>query len=100
MSAMTPEQFASGITFGEVGSMSTAMWEIEKLPLRNDAVFPLLLWTGKRCKTSKPPRITKCGQEPNIFPFHPLKNFVPRCSINSDIKSPLQKLHFICLPSQ
>jgi hypothetical protein len=27
-------------TFGEVGSMSTSMWDIEKCPLRNDAVFP------------------------------------------------------------
>jgi hypothetical protein len=30
-------------TFGEVGSMSTSMWEIEKFPRRNDAVFPPLL---------------------------------------------------------
>jgi hypothetical protein len=38
---------------------------MERLPLSNDAVFPLLLWTGTRGKTSKLPRITKCGQEPN-----------------------------------
>jgi hypothetical protein len=29
--------------FGEVGSMSTSMWEIEKFPHRNDTVFPSLL---------------------------------------------------------
>jgi hypothetical protein len=29
------------------------MWAIEKFPLRNDAVFPPLLWTGKWCKTPK-----------------------------------------------
>jgi hypothetical protein len=53
-------------TFGEVGSMSTSMWEIEKLPHRNDAVFPPLLWTGKWCKTPKPPCFTKYGQEPSL----------------------------------
>jgi hypothetical protein len=61
------KDFASRITFGEVGSMGTSMWEIEKLPLRNNAVFPPLLWIGKWCKTPKPPRFTKCGQEPSFF---------------------------------
>jgi hypothetical protein len=40
------------------------MRNIEKLPLRNDAVFLTLLSTGKRGKISKPPRFTKSGQEP------------------------------------
>jgi hypothetical protein len=30
-------------TFGEAGIMSTPRWETEKLPYRNDAVFPPLL---------------------------------------------------------
>jgi hypothetical protein len=30
-------------TFDEIGSMSTSIWDIEKLPHRNDAVFPPLL---------------------------------------------------------
>jgi hypothetical protein len=42
-------------TFGEVGSMSASMGEIEKFPLRSDAVFLPLLWTGTWCETPKPP---------------------------------------------
>jgi hypothetical protein len=43
------------------------MWDIEKFPLRNDAVFPPLLWTRTWCQTPKPPRFTKCGQEPSLL---------------------------------
>jgi hypothetical protein len=38
---------------------------MEELFLSNGAVFPPFLWTGKRCETSKLPRFTKSGQEPN-----------------------------------
>jgi len=51
-------------TFGEVERMGTSTREIERLPLSHDAVFPHLLWTAKRWKTSKRPRFTKYGQEP------------------------------------
>jgi hypothetical protein len=51
-------------SFGEVGSMRTVMWAIEKRSPRNDAVFPPRFWAGTWCKTPKPPRFTKCGQEP------------------------------------
>jgi hypothetical protein len=37
---------------------------MEKPPLRNNAVFPTLLRTGKWCETSKRPRLTKSAQEP------------------------------------
>ena len=50
--------------FGEVESAGTSEREMESSSLRNDAVFPPVLWTEKRCKTSKPPRFTKTGQEP------------------------------------
>jgi hypothetical protein len=50
--------------FGEVESAGTSEREMESSSLRNDAVFPAVLWTEKRCKTSKPPRFTKTGQEP------------------------------------
>jgi hypothetical protein len=50
-----------------MGSMSTSMWEIEKCPLRSDAIFPPLFWTGTRCETPKPPRFTKSGQEPGLI---------------------------------
>jgi hypothetical protein len=51
-------------TFGEVESAGASMRKIEKFPLRNDAVFMILSETGKRCKTSNPPRFTKSAQEP------------------------------------
>ena len=51
--------------FGEVESVGVVMREMERTPPRNNAVFPPLLGTGRRCKTSKPPRFTKIGQEPN-----------------------------------
>jgi hypothetical protein len=50
--------------FGEVESAGTSEREMESSSLRNDTVFPPVLWTEKRCKTSKPPRFTKYGQEP------------------------------------
>jgi hypothetical protein len=37
---------------------------MEKLLLSNSVVFRALSWTGTRAKTSKPPRFTKSGQEP------------------------------------
>jgi hypothetical protein len=47
--------------------VGASMRRIEKLPLRNDAVFSALSCTGKRRKTSKPPCFTKCGQEPGLL---------------------------------
>jgi hypothetical protein len=38
-------------TFGEVESTGTSMREMERLPLRNSAVFLTLSWTGNRGKT-------------------------------------------------
>ncbi len=59
--------------FYEFGlKLTDKTWEIEKLPLRNDAVFPPLLWTGKWGKTPAPPRFTKCGQEPGLICKIPL----------------------------
>jgi hypothetical protein len=54
-------------TFGEVESMGTSTREMEKLSLRNSAVFRTLLRPGKRGQTSKPPHFTKCGQEPELI---------------------------------
>ena len=51
-------------TFGDVESVGTSTREIKKLPLSHGAVFMALSWTGTRGKISKPPRFTKCGQEP------------------------------------
>jgi hypothetical protein len=61
MSAMTPEQFASGITFGEVESVGTFTREMQKLSPSDGAGFPTLLRTGKRGETFNPPRFTKSG---------------------------------------
>jgi hypothetical protein len=52
-------------TFGEVESTGTSTRGMEELSLSNGAVFPTFLWTGKRFETSKLPRFTKSGQEPN-----------------------------------
>jgi hypothetical protein len=57
--------------FGEVESAETSTREMKRPPLSNDAVFPPLLWTGKKCKTSKSPRFTKTGQEPNGIKLSP-----------------------------
>jgi hypothetical protein len=46
-------------TSGEVGSAGTLRREIEKTALGNNAVFPPLLWTGKRRKIAKRPHFTK-----------------------------------------
>ncbi len=54
-------------TFGEVESVGTSTREIEKLALSIGTVFMALSCTGKRRKTSKPPRFTKTGQEPRSF---------------------------------
>jgi hypothetical protein len=59
--------FAISISFGEVESAGTSTGEIEKPPLRNNAVVPPLLRTGTWCETSKRPRITKSAQEPTSF---------------------------------
>jgi len=53
--------------FGEVGSVGTLRRKIEKTALSNNAVFPPLLWTGKRRKIAKRPYFTKCAQEPTYF---------------------------------
>ena len=63
MEKMTPEQFASGITVGEVEGMRTSTRKRERLPLRNGAVFRTPLRPGKSGQTSEPPHFTKCGQE-------------------------------------
>jgi hypothetical protein len=52
-------------TFGEVESMGTSTRGMEKLFPSDGAVFLTLLRTGTRGETSKGPRFTKCGQEPN-----------------------------------
>ena len=51
-------------TFGEVESTGTFTREMGRLPLRNDAVFPPVLWTGKCYETDKRPHFTKYGQDP------------------------------------
>jgi hypothetical protein len=53
-------------TFGDVESVGTFTGEIKKRPLRNGAVFVVLSWTGKRCKSSQNPHFTKSGQEPDL----------------------------------
>jgi hypothetical protein len=58
-------------SFGEVESAGTSTGEMEKPPLKNNAVFPPLLWTGKWCETSKRPRFTQYGQEPNGIKLSP-----------------------------
>ena len=50
--------------FGEVESIGTSTRGMEKLSLRDGAVFLTLLQTGTRGETSKGPRFTKTGQEP------------------------------------
>src|SRR5262245_9172419 len=52
--------------FGEVENEGTSTGGMEKPPLRNNALFTPLLWTGKWCETSKRPRITKSAQEPGL----------------------------------
>jgi hypothetical protein len=52
-------------SFGEVESAGISERKMENSSLRNDAVFPPALGIEQRCKTSKPPRFTKAGQEPN-----------------------------------
>ncbi len=51
-------------TFGDAIRMTTEARRIEEFSLSNNVVSPSHLCTGKRCKTSKPPRFTKSGQEP------------------------------------
>jgi hypothetical protein len=51
-------------TFGDVESTGTSTRGMEGLSPCNGAVFPTLLWIGKDCETSKLPRFTKYGQEP------------------------------------
>jgi hypothetical protein len=51
-------------SFDEVESAGPTRRRMKRPSLRNDAVFAPLLWTGNRCKTSKPPRFTKSGEEP------------------------------------
>ncbi len=53
--------------FGDVERTGASTREIQKLPPRNGAVFLALPWRGKQCKTAKPPRFTKIGQEPVLF---------------------------------
>src|SRR5712692_103544 len=53
-------------TFGDAIRMTTEARRIEEFSLSNNVVSPSHLYTGKRCKTSKPPRFTKSGQEPPI----------------------------------
>src|SRR3712207_1498278 len=54
-------------TIGYVGSPGTSPKKMERLPLKNSAVFLTLPWRGTRGKTAKPPRFTKIGQEPAEF---------------------------------
>jgi hypothetical protein len=53
--------------FGEVESMGTSTRTMERLPLRNNAVFRTLLRPGKPGQASKPPLFTKTGQEPSLI---------------------------------
>jgi hypothetical protein len=46
-------------------SRETQRREWMDFPPSNSAVFPILLWTGKRGETSKLPRFTKYDREPN-----------------------------------
>src|SRR5712691_2478900 len=54
-------------TFGDAIRMTTEARRIEEFSLSNNVVSPSHLCTGKRCKTSKPPRFTKSGQEPTFM---------------------------------
>ena len=58
------ERFKALGQFGEVESTGTSTRGMEGLSLSNGAVFPVFLWTGKHCETSKLPRFTKTGEEP------------------------------------
>jgi hypothetical protein len=55
---------------GDVESTGTSTRKMERFPLGNRTVFLTLSWTGKRGKTSKPPRFTKYSQEPHSALAH------------------------------
>src|SRR5687768_8263320 len=79
---------------GEVESMRTSMWEIERRSLRNDAVLSPLRWTGTWCKTPKPPRFTKSAQEPlNGGSFDSVSGVSDRRCMGDPARSTLPKMN-------
>jgi hypothetical protein len=64
--------------------MGTPTKEMEESSPNDDEVFPPFWWTEKRGETSKRPRFTKYGQEPNgiklapeRLPYQLLSQFLP-----------------------